>query len=118
MQRQCQVTLQSRKTQFHTETQTSSNQCQTVKKQINQLKTYKQRTPKQKQTKNRTRNTSIQVPEDDPNEAHFTASASPGKSSIPDIKPGDFYNEEIQGSVVSISKWSTDIVTKLFRNTT
>ena len=34
--------------------------------------------------------------EDDPNEEHFTASASPGKSSVSDIKPSDFYDEELQ----------------------
>ena len=34
--------------------------------------------------------------EHDPNEEHYTASASPCKSSISDIKPGDFYEEELQ----------------------
>ena len=30
----------------------------------------------------------------DPNEEHFSASTSPGKSSISDIKPGNVYDGE------------------------
>ena len=44
----------------------------------------------------------VQVKEDKPkevqnneqNEEHFAATASPGKGYISDIKPGDFYDEE------------------------
>ena len=32
--------------------------------------------------------------EHDPNEEHYSAAASPCKSSISDIKPSDFYEEE------------------------
>ena len=35
-----------------------------------------------------------EVQNNEQNEEHFAATASPGKSSISDIKPGDFYEEE------------------------
>ena len=33
--------------------------------------------------------------ENERNEEHYVASTSPGKSSISDIKPDDFYEEEL-----------------------
>ena len=42
--------------------------------------------------------------EHDPDEEHFTASASPRKSSISDIKPNDFYDENYKTEILLYGK--------------
>ena len=49
--------------------------------------------PKSETSKNQSMEDEPEGAQDhDPNEEHFAASTSPGKSSISDIKPGDFYD--------------------------
>ena len=70
----------------------------------NSIKTSESSTDNLKTTNHKAETNRKQIMEDepqgsqehDPNDKDFAASASPGKSSISDIKPGDFYDDELQ----------------------